>query len=217
MLRHRACREKAGSIGDKQLCSENYFCPKTSTTTKGNPAIADIQCGGECKCGDGFLCPQSSTTKQGQPAAGTSECATDNLCSCHKGYFCENGVKVKCDGGYYCDETGTTKKRAKDKPCAAKHWCPEGSTDSTGKPVEKVGDCAKNAVCNCFQGFWCPPGSTTEKGKPTADRVEDTVRCDKSSECKCEAGYFCSTGSDKPKQKTCNLTGNRDLKQYFCP
>jgi len=130
--------------------------------------------GADCECGNGYFCPPTSTSSKGKPAIGTDLCQQQADCNCRSGrfcnegkgerdcipgHFCKGGRKIICDtAGNWCPAKSTSSEGKPYEPddncevnsvckCEQGYYCPPGSTTSRGKPFEKQGTCERMQEC----------------------------------------------------------------------
>ena len=90
--------------------------------------------------------------------------------------------------------------------CSSGYYCPAGSTEKDGKPIETLELCEKDSKCYCKEGhycrekstyaslsnqkceaeFVCPKGSTTSRGKPVITSTDLFAKCEEGKDCTIE-------------------------------
>jgi hypothetical protein len=166
-------------------CPAGYYCPWGSANGTARP------CGGPgvyCPAGSGAPTPVD-IGHYSDPSDPADRRVRQVLCE--PGSYCVGAVKYPCPAGTFGGIFGLSSAECSG-PCAAGHFCPEGSTLPT------------QVRCGIHRGtaVYCPPGSskplTASPGSYTTggfDRVvglpSNTTRA---AVVRCEAGHFCADG-----------------------
>ena len=195
-------------------CDAGKFCDAGTGEAKGVPCKEGYMCGkmaakiDQFPCTSGYFCPAGTATEDTCTASNCPKpCPIGFYCSdkningqetkCTAGYYCEGGAKGQtvdelCKPGFYCEDGKT------QTSCGQKHYCPVGSTASTGRPLQDSSGCKQKEPCLCKPGFLCKGGSQNGETDP------------------CPAGSSCLNGEQKPCERGCYCEG-QSSQQNGCP
>lgn len=186
-----------GAITNNQClqCLAGYYCDEGSTAIDyvNNICPAGYYCPNGTTHDRAFPCPEGSYN----PNTGASDstaclpCPAGSYCrvgataasQCPEGTWSVNisatsaSTCIPCPEGWACTVTGMTDPHV--TPCAAGHYCPEGTRNTHAHPCPAGTYTTKTNLTRaedcelCLQGYVCPRGSTS--GTTTV----------------CSAGYYC--------------------------
>ena len=184
--------------GTRQPCEAGYFCDKEGMSK--NEMEDATQ-----KCNAGYYCPAGSTTQTGQPVIDPVVTGpTEPKRQPHK-YTLPPGdtsiaIEVECHGA---DTTTTPANPAKDCLCQRGYYCPRGSADQKGHPVDDI-------ITECT-GVTGPAGTqsicTELSSLARRDLQKNRYTCDKDRECDCGVGHYCPQGSQSPQGRPVTTQG----------
>ena len=160
--------------GVPRACTPGYYC-------KDNTQIPTLP------CDEGYYCPATSTTSKGKPEKPSASCAKGHECTCKAGFYCEAGSrdeegqpKSKSNYPYPYDDP-TPPVVVTEKKCAAGYFCPKTSTAEEGNPAIADAQCPGTGKCKCRAGWYCGKGSTKQADAHTTSKCTSNFWCPKTS------------------------------------
>jgi hypothetical protein len=169
-------------------------CTQCPAGTYGNATgLETAACSGPCAAG--YYCPVGSRGQYGNKADGSAATGAANSTSvCPIGSYCAQGSALPsaCPAGTYGNAAGLTTATCSG-PCAAGHYCPEGSSGQYGGTATT----AASSTTKCQVGSYSTGGATTASCRRCRAGRYGTATAMTTSACSgpCIAGYYCPAGS----------------------
>jgi hypothetical protein len=177
--------------GIRNECALGYLCPSGASEETAccnatlNNLCSDVYCkGGKQRQVDtGFYSVPTFDETTGQPTDATHRQDQE---PCDKGYYCENGERIRCANGTRCDGGGGEQSK-EPQLCS-------GETETTADgEIVIVGD----ASVYCVQGILYRVGET-DSLNGYYSTPEGTSKTNRTGQKLCDAGYRCDVGLKKP-------------------